>query len=60
MKKFTSLCKHTIDILGAIISLIILIVCLFFNHIDYAYKKVFLLPESVKFNLVQLPLTHIL
>ncbi len=38
MKKFTSLCKHTIDILGAIISLIILIVCLYFNHRDYAYK----------------------
>ena len=47
MKKFTSLCKHTIDILGAIISLIILIVCLFFNHIDYAYKKVFLLPNII-------------
>lgn len=45
MKKIESFCCRTVSILFEIYSFIIVIICLFFNDLDYAYKKSFILPN---------------
>ncbi|MBO5057645.1 MAG: hypothetical protein J6C64_14995 [Lachnospiraceae bacterium] len=45
MKTIEAFCCRTVSILFGIYSFIIVIICLFFNDLDYAYKKNFILPN---------------
>lgn len=45
MKTIESFCCRSVSIFFVIYSFIIVIICLFFNGLDYAYKKNFILPN---------------
>lgn len=47
MKSLSSFCYHTINIIYIILSFVILSICLLLNHLNYAYKKIFLLPNII-------------